>query len=286
MERVCVQSPAKLNLTLEITGIEGGFHLLDSVVVTIDIFDAVTVRKRTDGRVAISMRGMGSEGIPPEANNAARAASLFVERFSTGGADIFIDKNIPMGAGLGGSSADAAGVLNALSQLYGTGFEGIAEIADMVGSDTRYMLSGGWARMCGRGNVLRPIESAMALNFLIIAPYSGVSTAQCYKKYDELACGASGNSAAAQAALESGDYFALCKSFYNALYAPARLINPEAERALSEALSLSPDGAAMTGSGSAVFAVFPGEEECRRAKSRYSGNFRAFCAKTHLPRTK
>lgn len=286
MERVCVKSPAKLNLTLEITGADGGFHLLDSVVVTIDLFDVITVNRRTDGRVTVAMRGMGSEDIPQKANNAARAASLFVERFSTYGADIFIEKNIPVGAGLGGSSADAAGVLNALSKLYGIGGEAVGEIADSVGSDARYQMSGGWARMGGRGNLVAPIHSAMSLNFLVIAPHSGVMTAECYKKYDELPAGARGSSEAAQAALMRGDYAALCKSFYNALYAPASLINSEVGTALSEALALSPDGAAMTGSGSAVFAAFKSRELCLAAQSSYRGSFRTFCVQTYLPRTK
>ena len=85
-------------------------------------------------------------------------------------------------------------------------------------------------------------------------------------------------------ALESGDYFSLCASLYNALYAPARTINSEAEEALTEALSFSPDGACMTGSGSAAFAVFQSEMLCRWAQSRYAGRFAALCAKTYQPK--
>lgn len=284
MDRVRVKSPAKLNLTLEIAGAEGGYHMLDSVVTTIDLFDVVTVKRRGDGRVTISMRGLGSENIPPEKNNAARAAELFSKKFGTCGADIFIDKNIPMGAGLGGSSADAAGVLNAMCSLYGVKNAAAEEIADMVGSDTRFMMRGGWARMRGRGNIVESFQSALKLNFFIIAPQSGVSAAECYKLYDELPDGRRANTQRALGALASGDYAGLCGSLYNALYAPARRLNPDAERALYEAFSFSPDGACMTGSGSAAFAVFENEQLCRWAKSRYRGSFYAFCAKTYIPR--
>lgn len=123
MYKVRIKAPAKVNFALGITGESGGFHMLDSIVCTIDLFDDVTVAKRSDGMVNITMRGMGSENIPPEANNAVRAAELFAEKHSTGGADITITKRIPMGAGLGGSSADAAGVLRAMSKLYGRGDE-------------------------------------------------------------------------------------------------------------------------------------------------------------------
>ena len=284
MERVRVKSPAKLNLTLQITGSQGGYHMLDSVVTTIDLFDGITVARRTDGQVNITMRGLGSENIPYESNNAVRAAKLFCEQFNAGGADIWVDKNIPLGAGLGGSSADAAGVLRALSQLYGVPQERAEYIADMVGSDTRYLMRGGWARLFGRGNEIRGIKSVLKPDFLIIAPHSGISAAECYRRYDSLPDGARNNSQRAQAALENGDYNSLCKTFYNALYAPARTINADAERALYEALSFSPDGAAMTGSGSAAFAVFSSDMLCRWAKSRYRGAFNAFCAKAYIPK--
>lgn len=284
MERVRVKSPAKLNLTLEITGSDGGYHMLDSLVAAIDIFDAITVKKRADSLVSLTMRGLGSENIPYESNNAARAAELFVRSFSTHGADICIDKNIPMGAGLGGSSADAAGVLRALSALYGVSLSEAEEVADLVGSDTRCLMRGGFMRMRGRGNVLTPVHCGMDLNFLIIAPQSGVSTAECYKKYDALPDGSRTNTSRAVSAAESGDYASLCKSLYNALYAPARTLNPDVERALYEALSFSPDGACMTGSGSAVFALFSSEALCRWAHSRYRGKFRALCARSYQPK--
>ena len=258
--------------------------MLDSVVTTIDLFDIVTVKKRADRLVTLTMRGMGSENIPFECNNAARAAELFVRSFSTCGADISVDKNIPVGAGLGGSSADAAGVLSAMSALYGVPKSQAEIIADLVGSDTRYLMRGGLARMRGRGNELSSIDSRLKLNFLIIAPSSGVSAAQCYSAYDALPDGRRNNTVRAVRALESGDYFSLCASLYNALYAPARTINSEAEEALTEALSFSPDGACMTGSGSAAFAVFQSELLCRWAQSRYAGRFAALCAKTYQPK--
>ena len=175
--------------------------------------------------------------------------------------------------------------MSALSALYDIPAEHAEEIADRVGSDTRYLMRGGFARLSGRGNIIEHISSPLKLNFLIIAPESGISTAECYKKYDELPDGPRFNSQNAQSALERGDCGALCGSFYNALYAPARQLNPDAERALFEALSFSPEGACMTGSGSAAFAVFENDMLCRWAMSRYSGSYRAFCAKTYRPRT-
>ncbi|MFQ7077003.1 MAG: hypothetical protein ACLRSW_03215 [Christensenellaceae bacterium] len=135
---------------LDVTGRAGGYHLLDSFVASVDLFDLVCVGKRKDKLVSVTMHGMDGEGIPPERNNALKAGEAFVGRFSTAGADVTVYKNIPMGAGLGGSSADAAGVLNAMAKLYGIDDKAaLGELADALGSDTRYMLDGGFCRMRG-----------------------------------------------------------------------------------------------------------------------------------------
>ena len=137
MDIVKILAYAKLNLTLDVTGKTGEYHDLDSVAVTINLFDKIIAKKRKDKLVNVTMRGMGSEKLVPEENNAVRAGEAFVKAFSTLGADITIYKEIPMGAGLGGSSADAAGVLNALAKMYAVKDEKkLKELADGLGSDT------------------------------------------------------------------------------------------------------------------------------------------------------
>ena len=131
MNTAKVKAYAKVNLTLDITGEADGFHTLDSLVVTVDLFDQISAKKRKDGKIRVFMHGLGSETIPPEENNAQRAGEAFTARFKTAGADIAIYKNITVGAGMGGSSADAAGVLNALARLYGIADErALKELAD------------------------------------------------------------------------------------------------------------------------------------------------------------
>ena len=143
-----VKSFAKVNLTLDITGVNGGYHMLDSVVASIDVADVITARSRRDGQINVTMHGEGSENIDPERNNAVKAARAFMHHFDTCGADIAVWKNIPVGAGLGGSSADVAGVLRAMAKLYNIDdFEAVKAIADSLGSDCGYMLTGGYARL-------------------------------------------------------------------------------------------------------------------------------------------
>ena len=286
MKTVRLNVFAKLNLTLDILGRDGAYHLIDSLVTSVDLSDHIVARKRKDSRVNVVMHGMGSESIPPESNHALRAGEAFCSRFQTTGADITVYKNIPIGAGMGGSSADAAGVLNAFSQLYEVGEqEEIEKLACELGSDVCYMLNGGFQRMRGRGEILEPLPVSPKLNFLLLVPKHGVSTAACYQKIDEFESIEPATEKTIEL-LKTGDLENAAKLFSNGLYRAAREINPEVEQAYEELKSFSPWGVSMTGSGSSVFAVFETPELCAWAKSRYRGKFRASQLKTVEPTRK
>ena len=276
MESVRIKAYAKINLTLHITGTERGYHMLDSLVASVDMYDAITIKKRRDKLVSITMHGMGSESIPMECNNAVKAATAFVEKFGTGGADITIYKNIPMGAGLGGSSADSAGVLNGLAKLYKTDdLASLKLIADMTGSDTRYMLSGGWARLYGRGDIVKAIDSKLKLHILLLVPADTVSTAQCYSVFDRVGT-VGGDSDLAERAVVERDIEGLAGSLSNALMPAAVSLSGEIQRCIEELKKFAPLAVNMTGSGSGVYALFENKEMCAYAKSRYKGTARAY----------
>lgn len=275
-----VKAYAKLNLTLSITGCQSGYHMLDSLVCSVDLYDLIILKKRKDNNVTIEMHGQGTEMLPYEQNNAVRAAESYINAFQTRGVDIVIYKNIPLGAGMGGSSADAAGVIRGMSKLYGTGSEReLKALADTLGSDTGYMLGGGYARLTGRGEKIEKIDTKLRLNFLLLKPRSGVSTAECYKRYDDMPQAVSTSQNAIQA-LISGDRAAIGAHLTNALYAPAATLNPDVKTAYEELKAFSPLGVNMTGSGSAVFALFENAEFCSWAKSRYRGKFNSYVIKT------
>lgn len=286
MNSVRVKAYAKVNLTLDITGVCDGYHAIDSVVATIGLYDLVVVKKRKKDRlVSVTMHGMGSESIPFGQNHAVKAAERFISRFGCCGADITVYKNIPMGAGLGGSSADVAGVLNAMQKLFrvGDGRE-IKEIADGLGSDCGYLLTGGYARLGGRGEEVKPLDGGLRLDLLLFIPPDPVSTAECYRRYDGLGVDPSPTSERAEEALLAGDKERLAKSLSNALFAPAVSLNPQVERAREELASFDPLGVNMTGSGSAVYAVFENEAFCDYAASRYRGECKVIKTKTNLPK--
>lgn len=277
METVKVLSYAKLNFTLDVTGRTEHYHLLDSLVVTVDIYDKIVAKKRRDSLINVTMHGMGSDKLYPEENQAVRAGERFVEAFHTQGADIAVYKNIPMGAGLGGSSADAAGVLNALAKLYRIDdFNALKSLADGLGSDTGYMLRGGLARMRGRGEEVEFFSDTPEMNFLLLCPKSAVSTAECYAAFDELPLNPKeGRTGRCLAAYRGMGVSEAARLFGNDLFPGAASLNPDVAEAVKALKSFSPAGVSMTGSGSAAFALFESRELCEWAKSRYKGRARA-----------
>lgn len=281
---VKIKAYAKLNLTLELDGVENGYHTLDSLCVGVDIFDLITLKKRKDDKVVLTMRGLGSENIPLEHNNAYKAVKWFIDAFQTTGAEIIVDKNIPMGAGLGGSSADAAGVINGMAKLYGvTDERALTVLAERLGSDTSYMRKGGVARLQGRGEKITPLPMHTQLHFLLLCPNTPVSTKACFERYDSLPKTLEWKESATEncyKALVQNQLNDVGRYLTNDLFLAATHLNPDVQTAYDEAKSFSPLGVSMTGSGSAVFALFESKELCLWAKSRYRGRARAYAVST------
>ena len=153
---------AKINLTLEVLGTRpDGYHDLRSVVTTIPLHDDVELLDASAGEVTVEMAADGVEMpcVPPETNLAVRAARALREACGVArGVHIRIVKRIPIGAGLGGGSADAAAVLNGLNELWGLGLskERVCAIGAEVGSDVPALVLGGTVLMEGRGERVRP----------------------------------------------------------------------------------------------------------------------------------
>lgn len=263
---------AKINLILKVERRDGGYHDLDSVVTTVNLYDTLIVRSRCDKKINLNLRGVPIRvfaDYEPERDNAFKAAKLYCEKTCSNGVDITLRKNIPFSSGMGGSSTDAAAVLRAMERIYKKEAD-LEALANELGSDTAYLLNGGACRLKGRGEIITPIEIKNDFYLTVAFAENGVDTAQCFKKFDELNsisyCENTGESAVnghIDRFIESlaGDTpdFSLCN---NDLYAPACAINGEVKDLYEKIKSLSPDGAFMTGSGSTVCAVFPTRELC------------------------
>lgn len=236
MEKIKLKVHAKINLTLEITGInERGYHELDMLCCSVSPFDEVTVRKAE--KVSIKMDGVesGSE------NTAYRAAMLVFEKSGTA-LSVEIKKGIPTGAGLGGSSADASAVFFAAQKM---GLISESEAKDLcvkVGSDVVYMMSGGYCRLQGEGEKVTPLGE---INFrlALVQKEVGASTKEVYKGYDVSPVKGLGVPAVLRG-----------EAYYNVLERSAISKCPSIED-VKERLQKMYGNAVMTGSGSAVFAV-------------------------------
>ncbi|NLK16960.1 MAG: 4-(cytidine 5'-diphospho)-2-C-methyl-D-erythritol kinase [Clostridiales bacterium] len=260
---VKVKAYAKVNFFLKVVGTDGeGYHLLDTVMASVSLFDEISVLKRADGSINLICPAVRGE------NTALAAARLFQESFGTCGFDISIKKGIPIAAGLGGSSADIAGMLYALGRLYGKDMESLREIAARCGSDAPFMLKGGFARATGRGDAIEPFECGKAYHLVIAKPEGGVPSGEAYRFYDEMKKEGlieenPGDGKEAARCLREGDINGLAKLCLNDLTLPAKRLLPDIAEVERRLLAFSPACLFMSGSGSAMVALFESAQKSR-----------------------
>jgi 4-diphosphocytidyl-2-C-methyl-D-erythritol kinase len=174
-------APAKVNLFLHIVGRrEDGYHLLQTIFQLLDWGDQVRLRVRADGVIS---RALALPGIAAEGDLTLRAARALRERAGTPlGVDIAVEKRMPMGAGLGGGSSDAATVLVALNQLWGAGLsvDALAEVGLGLGADVPVFVRGHSAWAEGVGEILTPLQLPPRI-YVILDPHEQVPTAALFQ---------------------------------------------------------------------------------------------------------
>ena len=233
---------AKVNLALYITA-KGLMHSLDSVMASIGVYDEINVVNH-DSNV-VYMDGV----LADSTNSAYRAIEVFEQEYHPVSVKVDITKGIPMEAGLGGSSADSAGVLYALGKMYNKSVE---HLAIRCGSDVPFMLRGGVARVEGIGDRLTPILLRQYPRIIIVKGEGGVSTSMAYKRYDDANSNISNHSLEAIEDIKRGDYHS--EYLKNDLEIPAISLN-EGVREVLDTLKQCGLKAVMSGSGSAVWAM-------------------------------
>ena len=252
-----IQAFAKINWTLDITGVrEDGYHLMDMLMQPVSLADEITLEP--SGTLSIT-----TGGYPPsradETNLAWRAAAALKEAAGyPGGASIHVHKSIPIGAGMGGGSSDAAGVLYGLNRLWKTGLSSgeLERIGLTLGADVPFALRGGLSRTRGIGEILESHENKYNYWLVVIQPCAGLSTAKVFSLWKEDTPAERPDTEAALTALETGDFAKLCESIGNVLQPVACRLRTEIESACDLLMREGASAARMTGSGSAVFGVF------------------------------
>lgn len=259
MKKITIKAPAKVNLTLDIVEKTRKFHAIKTLVASIDLYDEITIKDRKDRRINLTMKGIPMDCETTE-NNAYIAAKNFMEKFCTMGADIKIVKNIPLSSGLGGSSADTAGVLKGMKELYELDCD-LLPIANNLGSDTAYMLDGGFAVLEGRGEKITFKQIDTVIYFVILAIEQGVSARASYAEFDKQKKTYKQMTDTALKSLELKEYefFKSCVS--NHLYNASIALAPEIITSKNNLIRAGAKSVTMSGSGSSVIGVFFDKKE-------------------------
>jgi 4-diphosphocytidyl-2-C-methyl-D-erythritol kinase len=265
--RLVLNAAAKINLTLEVLGRRNdGYHEIVTVMQTVDLSDRLVVE---DADV-LELRTTASD-VPTDGTNLAlRAAAALRDGAGVSrGARITLEKRIPVAAGLGGGSADAAAALVGLNRLWGLRWSAarLAEVAVTLGMDVPFFLHGGAALGTGRGERLEPLATC-ALALVLVNPRVGASTAEIYGgvQPDMYSDGRRGRGMAA--ALRSRQPTRVAATLGNALERVAAPRYRDVEQMESALLAAGALGAAMSGSGLTVFGVARSYDHARQIRDR------------------
>ena len=280
METLYEGAYAKVNLTLDVLEKrEDGYHDLKSVMQTLSIRDDIEIDVGTGKPWKLLC---SKEGIPTDERNLAwKAAKVYCDALNKdpNGLEIRITKRIPVEAGMGGGSADAAAVLRALNDYYGNPLSilALAELGAQVGSDVPFCVVGGTAMVEGKGEKLRKLPDMPDCIFVVCKPDFSVSTPALYKKIDEVTIPKRPDHQAMESALLAGDLEKVAHNLYNVFDPVVTEEHLELNYIKSLFHQYGAVGYQMTGSGSAVYAIVSEFEVaaviCNMLQSNYPNVF-------------
>ena len=268
MDTIYEKAYAKLNISLDVSKPrEDGYHDMVMVMQTVTLCDDITIRLLESGPVTASSNLRYIPG--DDRNLAVKAAKLYLKK--TGreqlGAKIHIQKRIPVGAGMAGGSSDAAAVLRGLNTAFRNELSrnDLMILAGETGSDVAFCLLGGTALAEGRGEILTPLRPFPACFFVICKPEYSVSTPELFQALDKMKIRVHPDTQGLLEAVKTSDLKQICRRMYNVFEdVPDRRMKTIAE-IKRKLMNAGAQGAIMTGTGSAVFGVFPDENKAVKA---------------------
>lgn len=274
---------AKINWTLDVVGKQpDGYHQLDMLLQSVALCDIITLRPAEE----LSLQLHKGARVPGDGDNLVLKAAKALQAASgcNKGAEITLQKRIPVGAGMGGGSADAAAILTGLNRMWELHLP-MAELEKIglgVGADVPFCLTGGLKRATGIGQNLTPLPCARQFWLLVVKPCRGLGTKKVFSslKIEEIPKESRPDNIKAQKALETGDLHALCHAMGNALQPTSEALLPQIREAAQDLSQSGALRAMMTGSGSAVYGVFASAAGARDARERLRGRW-PICIMTH-----
>ncbi|NLN76853.1 MAG: 4-(cytidine 5'-diphospho)-2-C-methyl-D-erythritol kinase [Armatimonadetes bacterium] len=268
MKKITLSSYAKINLSLDVSNLRSdGYHDICSVAQVIDIADALEIYAAADGVIDVVVE----DGDAPSGsdNIIYHACDAFFK--TTGiepGVRIVLRKRIPMQAGLGGGSGNAAAAVAGLNRLYGNvlSADDMAAIAAKVGSDTALFIYGGTVCISGRGEHVERLNDAPTFHLAVLKPRVGVSTKWAYSELDRRnAIGYGDGTNRVKSAIEDASYPQLIAALSNDFDPVITELIPEIARAKGHLNQAGAETTLLCGSGSAVFGVFDFEYKAQTA---------------------
>ena len=266
---------AKVNLTLDVTGKRpDGYHDILTVMRTVNLYDTVTAELTQAPGIELTT---SLDWLPVDSKNIAwRAARLLLDKAGAdAGVKLHIDKRIPCGAGMGGGSADGAAVLALLNRLLGgpLGEKQLLELGAEIGADVPFCLMCGTALASGIGEKLESLTVNGTVPVLVVKPEVSVSTPEMYRIIDECEVFRRPDTDTMLKALEAGNLQGIADALCNIMEPPATDIHPVIGEIRSQMLENGALGAMMTGSGSAVFGIFPTVEAADACSILFYGKY-------------
>lgn len=264
-----IESFAKINWSLDITGVrKDGYHLMDMLMQPVSLSDEITILPSE----SITLTTSGKPLVrPDEKNLARRAAELLRERYCPdAGCALHVHKRIPVGAGMGGGSADAAGVLFGLNRFWNLGLsqETLEELGLTLGADVPFCLRGGLTRVTGIGEKMVNIPCKNLYWLVVIQPCHGLSTGEVFTAWHAGQEEHDYSMDAVSDIIENGRTGNIPGALFNVLQPVSCTMQPAISEAVEALKAQGALDAVMTGSGSAVFGVFINAAAARQALNR------------------
>jgi 4-diphosphocytidyl-2-C-methyl-D-erythritol kinase len=276
MRKVRLRAYAKVNFALDVIGLRAdGYHDIATVMQSISLSDEVEIERIAEG-FEFTFEPEGAEIGPPE-RNTAYVAWKSLQR-STGDAlpaSVKLRKWIPVGAGLGGGSADAAALLVGLNELFDLGLrvDELRDVGARVGADVPFCISGGTALGEGVGEMLTLLPGPPAQHLVLAKPHRSADTGEIYRAHDAAGTESARCVEPVVSALQSRSLRDLAASVGNDLESVTSDLVPEVASLERELLAREALGAAMSGSGTAVYGIFDDEGVAERVASTVDAPF-------------
>ena len=274
MKEITISMPAKINLSIDVKSrLENGYHNVEMIMQAIDLYDTVIVEK-TNNRITLNC---SLPYVPKDQRNIAwKAAEQFFSHCPCkGGARITLKKNIPVEAGLGGGSSDAAGVLKALNALYDNCLKDIQlfQIARRLGADVAFFLSGGTQLARGIGDELTMLPCLEGVDVVLVKPDFSVSTRWVYENFDPDLVEKRPDTSRLISAIEAMDIKTLAGNMENVLESVTVRKYPELQTIMDRFIEYGALGSRMSGSGPTVFGLFIDPPSAEAAREKFMKDY-------------